>query len=210
MSGNILYVCDFIRTSDSVRVPDIQFEFIPFLGEFHNGRVQVDNGFQYYFSLMRPTSAGRVTLRSGNPHDPPAFQFNYLSTPEDEQTAVDAIRAIRTIVRQSAWSSLRGVEVAPGSDCTTDALILGFLRASAGTNYHPGGSCRMGIDEQAVVDAHARVRGVRNLRVIDAAILPEMVTGNLNAPVIMMAEKLADHIRGRTPLAPESAPYYHG
>lgn len=208
--SNFFEVGAFIRTRDGVQVPDIQFEFLPFLGEFHHGAVKVENGFQYYFSLMRPTSAGRVTLRSANPHDPPAFQFNYLSTPQDQQTAVDAMQAIRVIVRQSAWSSLRGVEVAPGSTCTTDAQVLAYLRASAGTNYHPACSCRMGTDEKAVVDTQARVRGLRNLRVIDASIMPEIVTGNLNAPVIMMAEKLADDIRGRTPLTPQPAPYYQG
>ena len=103
---------------------------------------------------------------------------------------------------------MRGEEVTPGASARTDAEILEFLRNSAGTNYHPCCSCRMGSDELAVVDAQARVRGVENLRIIDASILPQIVGGNLNAPVIMMAEKLADQIRGRPPLERETAPYY--
>jgi len=178
------------------------------LGEFQHGNVKLENGFQYFFSLMRPSSVGRVTLRSANPSDAPAFQFNFLSTEEDRRTAIDAVRAIRTVIAQAAWSKLRGEEVTPGAGARTDAEILEFLRNSAGTNYHPCCSCRMGSDELAVVDAQARVRGVKNLRIIDASILPQIVSGNLNAPVIMMAEKLADQIRGRGALERETAPYY--
>ena len=205
---NFFEVGAFIRTRDEVRVPDVQFEFVPMLGEFQHGDVKLENGFQYFFSLMRPTSVGWVTLRSANPLDAPVFQFNFLSTEEDRRTAIDAVRAIRTAVAQAAWSKLRGEEVTPGAGARTDAEILGFLRSSAGTNYHPCCSCRMGSDELAVVDAQARVRGVKNLRIIDASILPQIVSGNLNAPVIMIAEKLADEIRGRTALERETTPYY--
>jgi len=205
---NFFEVGAFIRTRDDVRVPDVQFEFVPMLGEFQHGDVKLGNGFQYFFSLMRPTSTGGVTLRSANPLDPPAFQFNFLSTEEDRRAAIDAVRAIRTVVAQAAWSELRGEEVTPGEGARTDAEILEFLRKSAGTNYHPCCSCRMGSDELAVVDAQARVRGLKSLRIIDASILPQIVGGNLNAPVIMIAEKLADQIRGRAPLESASAPYY--
>jgi choline dehydrogenase len=157
---------------------------------------------------MRPTSTGSVTLRSANPFDAPAFQFNFLSTEEDRRTAIDAVRAIRTVVAQAAWSKLRGEEVTPGAAVQSDTEILEFLRNSAGTNYHPCCSCRMGSDELAVVDAQARVRGLKSLRIIDASILPQIVSGNLNAPVIMIAEKLADQIRGRPALQRESVPYY--
>ena len=204
---NFFEVGAFIRTRDEVAVPDVQFEFVPMLGEFQHGNVKLENGFQYFFSLMRPTSVGSVTLRSANPLEAPAFQFNYLSTPEDRRTAIDAIRAIRHVVAQPAWADLRGEEVTPGSSAQTDQDILAFLRGAAGTNYHPCCSCRMGNDELAVVDVDARVRGVEKLRVIDAAILPEIVSGNLNAPVIMMAEKLADKIRSKSML-PEAAPYF--
>jgi choline dehydrogenase len=205
---NFFEVGAFIRTRDDVAVPDVQFEFVPMLGEFQHGGVKLDSGFQYFFSLMRPTSAGRVRLRSGNPLDAPAFWFNYLQTAADCQTAVAAVKAVRNVVAQAAWSELRGAEVAPGTALQSDAEILAFLRRAAGTNYHPCCSCRMGADPEAVVDSSGRVHGLQGLRVIDASILPEIVSGNLNAPVIMVAEKLADEIRGTKPLAAEPAPYY--
>jgi choline dehydrogenase len=205
---NFFEVGAFIRTRQAVQVPNVQFEFVPMLGEFQHGNVQLENGFQYFFSLMRPQSAGQVELGSADPLAAPRFSFNYLSTEEDRRDAVDAVHAVRRVVAQQAWAPLRGAEVMPGDKVKTDAEILEFLRATAGTNYHPCCSCRMGTDELAVVGADARVRGLDNVRVIDASILPEIVSGNLNAPVIMLAEKLSDEIRGRVPLPPQAAPYY--
>ena len=205
---NFFEVGAFIRTREEVQVPNAQFEFVPMLGEFQHGNVKLENGFQYFFSLMRPTSVGRVELASADPLAPPRFAFNYLTTEEDCRDAVDAVRAIRRVVAQQAWAGLRGAEVTPGDEVNTGAEILEFLRANAGTNYHPCCSCRMGSDELSVVDANAKVHGLENVRVIDASILPEIVSGNLNAPVIMLAEKLADVIRGRALLPPQAAPYY--
>jgi choline dehydrogenase len=205
---NFFEVGAFIRTREDTHVPNVQFEFVPMLGEFQHGDVKLENGFQYFFSLMRPTSVGSVELRSANPADPPKFQFNYLTTEQDRRDAINAVKEIRRIIAQPAWSEFRGAEVTPGAEVQTDEQILAFLRQTAGTNYHPCCSCRMGTDDQAVVGVDAKVRGLNNVRVIDASILPEIVSGNLNAPVIMMAEKLSDTILGRTPLAPDAAPYY--
>ncbi|HXH04017.1 MAG TPA: choline dehydrogenase [Candidatus Competibacteraceae bacterium] len=205
---NFFEVGAFIRLDDSVKVPNVQFEFIPLLGEFQHGNVKLENGFQYFFSLMRPTSTGRVWIDSADPMAAPKFVFNYLSTEQDRKDAVDAVKAIRHVVAQPAWDELRGPEVTPGPSVRTDAEILEFLRQNAGTNYHPCCTCRMGNDPMAVTDSSGRVHGVDNLRVVDASIMPEIVSGNLNAPVIMMAEKIADDVRGRKPLPPEAAPYY--
>ncbi|MCW2293221.1 choline dehydrogenase [Pseudomonas sp. BIGb0408] len=205
---NFFEVGAFIRTRDDIQVPNVQFEFIPMLGEFQHGSVKLENGFQYFFSLMRPTSTGRVWLGSADPRDAPRFVFNFLSTPEDQQDAIAAVRAIRNVVAQPAWDPYRGEEVTPGPAVQTDEQILEALRGLAGTNYHPCCTCRMGVDENSVVDARGRVHGIENLRVVDASIMPEIVSGNLNAPIIMMAEKIADDIRGRSPLAGSSAPYY--
>ena len=205
---NFFEVGAFLRTRNDIHVPNVQVEFLPLLGEFMHGAVKLEDGFQYFFSLMRPTSVGSVELRSANPTDSPKFQFNYLTTEQDRRDAIDAVRQIRQIVTQPAWSEFRGAEVTPGTEVQTDEQILAFLRQTAGTNYHPCCSCRMGTDDQAVVDVDAKVRGIDNLRVVDASIMPEIVSGNLNAPVIMMAEKLSDTILGRPPLAPLSAPYY--
>jgi choline dehydrogenase len=205
---NFFEVGGFVRTKDAGRIPTFQIEFVPMLGEIQHGNVKLENGFQYFLSLMRPTSRGRVWLDSADPMAPPRFVFNFLETADDRALAIEAVRTIREIVRQAAWDEYRGVEVTPGPEIQTDDQILAWLRRNASTNYHPSCTCRMGTDAQSVTDAKARVHGIDNLRVVDASIMPAIVTGNLNAPVIMMAEKLADDILGRPPLPPERQPYY--
>ena len=205
---NFFEVGAFLRTDDEIRVPNVQIEFVPLLGELQHGSVALEEGFQYFLSLMRPTSTGQVWLGTKDPLAAPRFLFNYLATEEDRQQAIAAVRAVREIVAQRAWDALRGAEVTPGAEVQSDAEILAFLRQQAGTNYHPCCTCRMGFDEHAVVDPNARVHGFDNLRVVDASIIPAIVSGNLNAPVIMLAEKLADAILGRVPLPADPAPYY--
>lgn len=204
---NFFEVGGFIRTEPSQTIPNIQFEFVPMLGELQHGSVDLQNGFQYFLSLMRPTSTGRVWIDSPDPAKPPKFVFNFLQTEEDRRQMVDAVKETRRIIAQQAWDEFRGAEVTPGPEVRTDEQILDFLVDTAGTNYHPCCSCRMGTDDLSVVDAHGKVHGFDNLRVIDASIMPDIVSGNLNAPVIMMAEKLADDMRGRA-LPPSEADYY--
>jgi choline dehydrogenase len=205
---NFFEVGAFIRSDHTVTVPNVQFEFVPMLGELQHGGVKLENGFQYFFSLMRPTSTGRVWLDSADPAKAPRFQFNFLTTPEDQHDAIAAVRATREIIAQPAWAPYRGREVTPGEQVQSDAELLAFLRDTAGTNYHPCCTCRMGSDVNAVVDTVGRVCGLENIRVIDASIMPQIVSGNLNAPVIMMAEKLADAVRGR-PAPPAAIVPYH-
>jgi choline dehydrogenase len=205
---NFFEVGVFMRTRPEIVVPNVQFEFVPMLGEMQHGSVKLENGFQYFFSLMRPKSEGRVWLRDANPLSAPRFVFNYFAHEEDRRDAIDAVRAIRHVVSQPAWAPYRGEEVTPGKQLQTDEQIMEFLRQEAGTNYHPCCSARMGNDDNSVVDAQARVHGFDNLRVVDASIMPEIVSGNLNAPVIMMAEKLSDVVLGKQPLPRSEAPYY--
>ena len=205
---NFFEVGAFIRTREEVKVPDVQFEFVPLLGEFQTGELRLGKGFQYFFSLMRPTSSGRVWVDSVDPRSLPKFSLNYLASEQDRSDAIAAVRAIRHVVSQPAWAECRGVEVSPGPGTVSDAEILRFLRANVGTNYHLSCTCRMGTDENAVTDAAGRVHGVDNLRVVDASIMPEIVSGNPNAPVIMMAEKIADVVRGRPRLPPQPVAYY--
>jgi choline dehydrogenase len=205
---NFFEVGAFLRTDDAIKVPNVQIEFVPLLGELQHGSVALENGFQYFLSLMRPTSTGRVWIDSADPAAPPKFLFNYLESEEDRRQAVAAVRAVREMVAQHAWDAFRGEEVTPGAAARTDAEIEAFLRQQAGTNYHPSCTCRMGHDDMSVVDEAGRVHGIDNLRVVDASILPQIVSGNLNAPVIMIAEKLADAILGRPSAAPDQAPYY--
>jgi choline dehydrogenase len=206
---NFFEVGAFFRTSGEERIPNIQLEFVPMLGELQHGSVKLEEGFQYFLSLMRPESRGRVWLRDNNPDSAPRFVFNYMQEKRDCTQLVAAVRRVREMIKQKAWDDLRGVEVTPGADISTDEQILAWLRQIAGTNYHPCCTCRMGRDDDmAVTDENAKVHGVDNLRVVDASIMPEIVTGNLNAPVIMMAEKLSDAILGVSSLKAEPQPYY--
>jgi choline dehydrogenase len=205
---NFFEVGTFLRTRDSEIIPNVQFEFVPMLGEFQHGNVKLENGFQYFLSLMRPRSEGRVWIASADPRAAPKFVFNYLSDPDDMAQVVEAVKAIRETVAQKAWDDFRGAEVTPGPAVASDDDIRAWARAAAGTNYHPCCTCRMGAGEDAVVDAEGRVHGMDALRVVDASIMPEIVSGNLNAPVIMMAEKIADAIRGRPPLPKDPQPYH--
>lgn len=190
---NFFEVGTFMRTRDFESVPNVQFEFVPMLGEVQHGNVAIENGFQYYFSLMRPKSSGKGVDWLGDPMAAPKFAFNYLQESTDLEQCVEAVKAVRYIWYK-AWDDARGEEVSPGPSIRTDDEIRSWLKAAASTSHHPCCSCRMGDDEMSVVDASGKVRGVDALRVVDASIMPEIVSGNLNAPIIMMAEKIADDI----------------
>jgi choline dehydrogenase len=207
-ASNFFETGALFRTRPELAAPNIQHEFLPIIRAAEPNRLEVMHGYQYCIHLLRPTSRGRISLRSADPAVKPHIVANYMDTAEDRQDLVDAIKRTREIGQQAAWNDHRDEEIFPGPDVKTDAEILACLRATLGTEYHPACTCRMGVDEMAVVDSTGRVRGAEGLRVIDASIMPRMLTANLNAPTIMMAEKLADVIRGRTPLPPRAAPFY--
>ncbi len=159
---------------------------------------------------MRSKSRGFVRLRSPDPADKPRILFNYMSHPDDWTEMRACVRLTREILSQPAFDPYRGREIQPGAEATDDAAIDAFIRAKAESAYHPSGTCRMGspANPTAVVDPQTRVIGMEGLRVVDAGIIPSITNGNLNAPTIMVAEKAADHILGRPPLAPSNAPFY--
>ncbi len=195
----------FVRL-DGAAHPDLQFHFVPVAYDYQAERFLDRHGFEIEPGTLRPTSRGWLALRSADPAAAPVIQPNYLETEKDRHDLRAAFRTTREIAAQSPFERLRGPELVPGPEVRNDAEIDAFVRASAGTVYHPCGTCRMGDGEAAVVDAEGRVYGVDRLRVVDASIMPSLVSGNLNAPVIMMAEKLSDAIRGELPLAPEPPP----
>ncbi len=179
----------FLRSSSAVNSPDLQFHFLPVAmnydgSSFHNG-----HGFQAHVGPMKPTSRGHVRLRTGRPDQAPLIQFNYNSTEADRQVMKLGIEKVREIVQQSAFDELRGAELQPGNQDLDE-----FIRNHAESAYHPSGSCRMGSGPEAVTDGQGRVYGMQNLRVVDASLMPTVTNGNLNAPVIMMAEKISDAI----------------
>ncbi|PWV62275.1 choline dehydrogenase [Plasticicumulans acidivorans] len=200
----------FIRTGDDVPWPNIQYHFLP-IAMNYDGRNPVEcHGFQAHVGSMRSPSTGSVRLASRDPRVHPRILFNYMSCEQDWQEFRAGVRITREIIAQRAFDAYRGEELKPGPSVRTDAEIDAFVRAHAETAYHPSCSCKMGAasDPLAVVDAQGRVHGLDGLRVIDASIMPRIATGNLNAPTIMLAEKLADAIRGRSPLPPSTADYY--
>jgi choline dehydrogenase len=198
----------FIRSEAGVKHPDLQYHFLPMAVRYDGNSPATGHGFQAHVGPMRATSRGFVKIKSANPKDAPTIVFNYLSTEQDRKEMRAAIRLTREVFMQKAFDRFRGEELSPGPSVQTDAEIDAHIRASAETAYHPSCSCRMGTDDMAVVDHQGRVHGVERLRVVDASIMPQVVSGNLNAPTIMMAEKLADAIRGRSPLPASSAPAY--
>jgi choline dehydrogenase len=198
----------FIRSAAGVQHPDLQYHFLPMALRYDGSAPADGHGFQAHVGPMRSTSRGSVRLRSADPKAPPRILFNYMSTEQDRKEMRAAIRLTREIFAQRAFDPYRGEELSPGAAVQSDAEIDAHIRASAETAYHPSCSCRMGSDEMAVVDGDARVHGVQGLRVVDASVMPDIVSGNLNAPTIMLAEKLADAVRGRTPLASAQASFW--
>jgi choline dehydrogenase len=208
-ASNFFEAGAFLRTRDDVDFPNMQYEFLPLTRRLINGKLVPVSGFQVWMDLSRPLSRGTVTLRSADPADHPVTIFNHLEARQDLQDLMDGIRLMRErILRQPVWEKYQAVELNPGSDVTSDGQLEAFVRTHTSTSYHASGSCRMGADDESVVDPQGRMRAVQGIRVADASIMPLVVTANLNAPVMMMAEKIADHTRGRIPLAPSTATYY--
>ena len=198
----------FIRSRPGVEYPNLQYHFMP-IALRADGRRAIDgHAFQVYLSQMRPEARGHVKLRSADPREHPKILFNYYQTENDRQEIRDGIRLTREIMAQPAMGPYRGRELNPGEQVQSDDEIDAFVRAEGETEYHPSCSCKMGTDDMAVVDGELRVHGLEGLRVVDASIMPHVVAANLNAPVIMIAEKAADMIRGRDPLLPSDAPVY--
>ena len=183
----------FLRSGLDAGYPDLQFHFLPIAMNYDGKEKFPGHGFQIHVGPMKPTSRGSVTLKDANPDSAPGIQFNYNQTSEDREVMRRGIEIAREIANQPAFAELTGREVKPGNlDIDT------FIRQHSESAYHPSCTCKMGFDEDAVVDNQGRVHGLENLRVVDASIMPEITNGNLNAPVIMMAEKISDEILGHT------------
>jgi choline dehydrogenase len=207
-TSNFFEAGAFLRTRADVGFPNMQFEFLPFTRQIRNGRLVAIPGFQFWMDLSRPESRGAVRLRSADPSAAPSIVFNHLSSLQDLRDLVDGVKMARDMIRQPAWDRFRGEELAPGADARSDADLERFVRANLGTSYHPSGTCRMGVDDAAVVDAEGRVKAVRRLRVVDGSIMPRIVTANISAAIMMMAEKICDRILDKAPLPRSDAPYH--
>lgn len=198
----------FIRSRDEFAWPNIQYHFLPVAINYNGSNAVKEHGFQAHVGSMRSLSRGRVQVRSKDAREHPSILFNYMSTEQDWQEFRDAIRITREIMAQPALDKYRGREISPGLEVQTNEELDEFIRNHAETAFHPSCSCKMGGDEMAVVDGQGRVHGMEGLRVVDASIMPQIITGNLNATTIMIAEKIADRIRRRQPLPRSKARYY--
>jgi len=189
----------FMRALPPSGRPDIQFHVATLSADMAGGKPHPWSGFTLSVCQLRPSSRGRVQIRSANPMLPPSMLANYLSTDLDRRTAVAAVRAARAIAQAPAMQPFVRREVKPGPGAVDDAELLAFCREAGATIFHPSGTCKMGplaTDPLAVVDERLRVHGIEGLRVVDASVMPTLVSGNTHAPVVAIAEKAADLIRG--------------
>ncbi|WP_265499617.1 choline dehydrogenase [Paracoccus beibuensis] len=198
-ASNQFESCGFIRSSDSVAYPDIQYHFLPLAVRYDGKAAAQGHGFQAHVGPMRSKSRGTVRLASADPAAAPLIRFNYMSHEDDWREFRACVRHTRRIFDAPAFKDYRGDEIQPGNAVKTDAQIDAFIREHAESAYHPCGTARMGSarDPMAVVDPELRVIGVEGLRVADSSIFPRITNGNLNGPSIMTGEKAADHILGR-------------
>ncbi|KPZ63029.1 choline dehydrogenase [Pseudoalteromonas sp. P1-7a] len=192
--------CAFIRSKPDVEWPDIQYHFLPAAMRYDGRSAFAGHGFQVHVGHNKPKSRGSVTIQSANPEQPPKILFNYLQHKDDIEGFRACVRLTRDIIEQSAFDDYRDEEIQPGKHIQTDEEIDAFVRQAVESAYHPSCSCKMGEDDMAVVNSNTQVHGIEGLRVVDSSIFPTVPNGNLNAPTIMVAEKAADLILGKTPL----------
>ncbi len=198
----------FIRSRAGVKHPDLQYHFFPMAVRYDGKSPNNSHGFQLHVGPMRSQSKGWVRLRSDEPAAAPKIQFNYMQDPADWEEFRSAVKLTREVIAQDAFSPFRGAELSPGADAVSDEDIDRYIIETVESSYHPCGTCKMGSDDLSVVDEQCRVRGLEGLRIVDSSIMPSIVSGNLNAPTIMMAEKAADMIKGVQALDPSDAPVY--
>ncbi|MFP4317078.1 MAG: choline dehydrogenase [Desulfovibrionales bacterium] len=198
----------FIRGNDQVEYPNLQYHFLPIAIRYDGSAPAEGHGYQVHVGPMNTDVRGHVKIKSPTPSEYPSLLFNYLSTEQERQDWIDAIRKTREIMTQPAFDQYRGKELAPGESAQTDEEILDFVAREGESAYHPSCTCAMGTHDMAVTDSELRVHGVEGLRVVDASVMPYITNGNIYAPVMMIAEKAADMILGNTPLAPEEYPFY--
>ena len=189
--------CGFAKSAPDEPIPDLQFHFSPARLSRHSLDLgfMVGDGYSLHVCNLRPRSRGEIRLNGGDPYDKPDIRPNYLSDPDDMERMVRGVRLARKVLAAPAFDRYRGAPLQPEGPCSTDAEVRQFVRQRAETIYHPVGTCKMGSDPMAVVDAELRVHGLQGLRVVDASIMPLLVGGNTNAPVIMIAEKASDMIK---------------
>jgi len=209
-ASNHFESCAFIRSRAGLKWPDIQFHFLPAAMRYDGNAAVKGHGYQVHVGPNKPVSRGSVHIVSDDPKVAPKIKFNYLTDPQDIQDWRNCIRLTREIMSQPALEAYSDGEIQPGVEIQTDEQIDRWVRDNVESAYHPSCSCKMGHDDDpmAVLDSQCRVRGVKNLRVVDSSIFPSITNGNLNAPTIMVAEKAADMILNKSALPEADVPVW--
>jgi choline dehydrogenase len=185
----------FVRTREGLATPDVKISVAPFSSDRLQDGLHPWSGFALTIYQLRPESRGEIRLRSANPADPPAMHPNYLATETDRRAVVDGLKIGRRILATRPMQRFVAEEYQPGPSVNTDERLLEHAKNTGNTVFHPTSTCKMGIDPMAVVDPELRVHGVEALRVVDASIMPAVISGNTNAATIMIGEKAADLVR---------------
>lgn len=183
-----------LKSRPDIEYPDIQVYCVNLMYNDHGRDIIPIEGFMATFNHCRPLSTGSITLASADPLAAPLIDPNYLAEPEDLRVLREGLRQAREIVSQSAFAPMRGEEYAPGAGVVSDAGVDAYIRETANSLYHPVGTCKMGNDPLSVVDSDLRVHGIAGLRVVDASVMPDLISGNTNVPTMMIAEKIAARI----------------
>ena len=193
-SQSFLEAGGFAKSSPQYEVANVQFHFFPSFVINHGLKNPTSHGFQLHASPNHPKSRGAITLNSSDPYDYPKILFNYLEHEDDLKQTRECIAIARKVLSQTAFAKYAGKEIGPGSDIQSDDELNEYIRSNAETAYHPCGTLKMGVDKMAVVDENLKIYGLQNIRVVDASIMPEIPSANLNAPTLMIAEKASDLI----------------
>jgi choline dehydrogenase len=201
-ASNVFESNAFLKMTSGLDRPDMQVVFQPARRNQSTFPLPLGHGFAISVVLLYPKSRGRIGLSSPDPHAAPIIDPNILSAPEDFEPLLRGLKLARRIFATPGFAQYKAIEFLPGPGVEGDEAFKEYLRSTTATVYHPAGSCRMGVDDSAVVTPDLKVRGIDGLRVADASIFPRLMGGNTNAPVVMVAEKAADMILGREPLAP--------
>jgi choline dehydrogenase len=198
----------FVRSNDYVDYPNLMLHFLP-LAIRYDGSASRGHGYQVHVGPMLSDVRGSVKITSRDPRAHPALRFNYLSTEQDRREWVEAVLCARAILTQPAFDRFNAGELSPGPAVQNEEEILDWVARDAETALHPSCTCRMGVDAMSVVEPTSMgVRGLERVRVVDASVMPRVPNGNINAPVMMIAEKAADLLLGNTPLEPAAVPFY--
>ncbi len=195
LTSIVAEVAGFVKTQPDLPAPDLEFLFAPAFFVDHGFGNPPGHGYTIGAVLLHPESKGSITLRSTNPADPPRIQANYLASENDLKLLIEGMKRCRQFGQAKALDAYRGAEFLPGAEVQSDEALAEFIRNRAETLYHPVGTCKMGSDPLAVVDSQLRVQGIDGLRVVDASVMPSIISGHTNAPSIMIGERAADFIK---------------